>query len=256
MGGSIRIIAVAAATLMLAAAALGQTNLTLSSWVPPTHSVTKTLAAWGQDIEKASNGRLSVTMLPKAPMNPLGTLDGVATGLVDISFVSHGYTPGRFVLTKAAEMPFLGDSAEVNSVAYHRVYERTLAKSGEHKGLRVLAVFNHGPGLLSNTKKPVNSIADAAGMKVRVGGGLMQEIADAMGVNALLKACPNLKLLNLSARRLTADAAAVRFAKLAPLKSLGEKRKGSDEAEPGQHLRHHCEFRTQTPDERIKTRRP
>lgn len=172
--------------------ATAQTSLTMSSWVPATHSVTKSLAAWAQDVEKASSGRVRITVLPKAPMAPTGTLDGVISGLVDISFISHGYTPGRFVITKAAEMPFLGDNAEVTSVAYHRVHERTLAAGGEHKGLRVLAMFTHGPGTIATTKKAVTSLADAANMKIRVGGGLMHEIANAMGVNALLKPAPEL----------------------------------------------------------------
>jgi TRAP-type C4-dicarboxylate transport system substrate-binding protein len=189
----IPVLVVALAGLALAAApAAAQTNLTMSSWVPPTHSVTRSLAAWAQDVEKSSNGRVKITMLPKAPMAPTGTLDGVASGLVDVSFVSHGYTPGRFVLTKAAEMPFLGDTTEVTSVAYNRVHERILSRGGEHKGLKVLAMFTHGPGTVANTKKPITSLADASGMKIRVGGGLMHEVANTMGVNALLKPAPEL----------------------------------------------------------------
>jgi TRAP-type transport system periplasmic protein len=185
--------AVAIAIALLAAApVLAQTSLTMSSWVPPSHSVTKTLTAWAQDVQKTTSGRVKIAVLPKAPMVPTGTLDGIASGLVDISFVSHGYTPGRFVLTKVAEMPFLGDSTEITSVAYNRIHERIVAKGGEHKGLKVLAVFTHGPGTLANTKKPINSLADAAGMKIRVGGGLMHEVANAMGVNALLKPAPEL----------------------------------------------------------------
>ena len=42
-------------------------------------------------------------------------------GLADVAVSIHGYTPGRFVLTSIAEFPFLGDSAEANSVAYQRV---------------------------------------------------------------------------------------------------------------------------------------
>lgn len=178
--------------LAFAAPAAAQTNLTMSSWVPPTHSVTKTLAAWGQDVEKATKGRVRITMLPKAASAPTGTLDAVSGGLVDISFISHGYTPGRFVVTKIAELPFLGDSAEITSVAYNRVQERSLAKAGEHKGLKVLAVFTHGPGTMANIKKPIKSLADVAGMKFRVGGGMMQDVANAMGVNSLLKPAPEL----------------------------------------------------------------
>jgi len=192
---SLALVKAAAATGFALAAALpaaAQTNLTMSSWVPPSHSVTKTLAAWGQDVEKASNGRVKITMLPKAPSAPTGTLDSVISGLVDISFISHGYTPGRFALTKVAELPFLGDNAEITSVAYHRINERTLLKAGEYKGLKVLAAFTHGPGTVATTKKPIRTLADAAGMKIRVGGGMMHDVANAIGVNALLKPAPEL----------------------------------------------------------------
>lgn len=174
------------------APAVAQTMLSASSWVPPAHSVTRTLAAWGQEVGKASNGRVKVTMLPKAPSAPTGTLDAVMSGLVDISFVSHGYTPGRFVLTRMAELPFLGDNCEATSVAYNRIYERHLAKAGEHKGVKVLAVFTHGPGVLANTKKPLINASDLVGMKFRVGGGMVDEVAKAIGANALLKPAPEL----------------------------------------------------------------
>ena len=43
------------------------TTLTMSSWVPPSHLVTKdVLAVWAQNVEKATNGRVKFQMLPKA----------------------------------------------------------------------------------------------------------------------------------------------------------------------------------------------
>jgi len=176
--------------ITLAGPAAAQTTLTMSSWVPPGHAVTRSLVTWAQDVEKATNGRIKGTMLPKAVSAATGTLDAVREGLVDVSFVSHGYTPGRFVLTKVAEFPFLGDSCEINAVAYNRIYERYLAKAIDSKGLKVLAAFTHGPGEIMNTKRPVTSIADLAGMKIRVGGGMAQDVAKALGVNALLKPAP------------------------------------------------------------------
>jgi hypothetical protein len=54
---------------------------------------------------------------------PPGTFDAVRNGLVDLSFTVHGYTPGRFATTQFVEVPFLGDSSEVTSVAFQRMYE-------------------------------------------------------------------------------------------------------------------------------------
>ena len=176
--------------LLAAHPGAAQTTLSMSSWVPPHHGVTKAMAAWGQEVERATGGRVKVNMLAKAATAPTGTLDAVRDGLVDISFNANGYTPGRFVLTKMAELPFLGDSVEVTTIAYNRIHERHLARAGEYKGVKVLAMFTHGPGQIDMAKKPVNNLADLAGMKIRVGGGMVHDIANAIGVNALLKPAP------------------------------------------------------------------
>ena len=178
------------AGVIAAGPAAAQTTLSMSSWVPPHHGVTKAMVAWGQELEKATNGRVKVTLLPKPVVNPIGTFDAVRDGLVDISFNADGYTPGRFVLTKIAELPFLGDSVEFTTIAYNRIYWKYLAKANEHKGVKVLAVFTHGPGQIDTAKKPVRSLADLAGMKIRVGGGMVHDIAKAIGANVLLKPAP------------------------------------------------------------------
>jgi TRAP-type C4-dicarboxylate transport system substrate-binding protein len=111
----------------------------------------------------------------------------VRNGLADLSFVVHGYTPSRFVLTQVAEVPFLGNSAEATSVAFQRLFARHPAFAEEHKGVKVIAVFTHGPGIIFNTKRPVAKVDDAAGLKFRVGGGMVNEIAKTLGMNVTLK---------------------------------------------------------------------
>jgi TRAP-type C4-dicarboxylate transport system substrate-binding protein len=88
------------------------------------------------------------------------------------------------------EFPFMGDSSEVTSVAFQRIYAKVPAFADEHKGVKVLAVFTHGPGIIFNTKKPVTKADDVTGMKFRVGGGMVNEISKAMGMNVTLKPAP------------------------------------------------------------------
>jgi TRAP-type C4-dicarboxylate transport system substrate-binding protein len=121
---------------------------------------------------------------------PPATLDSVRNGLADISFTVHGYTPGRFVTTQIAEFPFLGNSSEPVSVAFQRMYEKTPAMADEHKGVKVITVFTHGPGIVFNTKRPITKIDDLAGLKWRVGGGMVNEISKALGMNVTLKPAP------------------------------------------------------------------
>jgi TRAP-type C4-dicarboxylate transport system substrate-binding protein len=57
----------------------------------------------------------------------------------------------------------------------------------EHKGVKVLAVFTHGPGIVFNTKRPIKTAVDLQGLKFRVGGGMVNEIAKTLGMNVTLK---------------------------------------------------------------------
>jgi TRAP-type transport system periplasmic protein len=180
----------AAALLAFAGTASAQITLTLSSWVPPSHLLTRAQSDWCEAVSKAVSGRIQCKLLPKPVAPPPGTFDAVKDGLVDMSFSVHGYTPGRYVMGKMAEMPFLGDSAVATSVAYQRIYERHLAAFNEHKGLHVITVFTHGPGVIFNTQKPVTTLADLQGLKFRVGGGVVNEVGKALGVNMTLKPAP------------------------------------------------------------------
>jgi TRAP-type C4-dicarboxylate transport system substrate-binding protein len=168
-----------------------QTTLTMSSWVGPTHPLTRdVLGGWAAAVEKATNGRVKLQMLPKAPMAAAGTFDGVRDGLVDVSYVTASYTPARHPLPLLAELPGSGGSAEVNSVAYNRIHWKYLQQANEYKGVKLLGVFTHGPGQMFSVKKPVNSVADLSGMKVRSGGGISEASAKALGASPLVKPAP------------------------------------------------------------------
>jgi TRAP-type transport system periplasmic protein len=176
------------AGMLLSAPVTAQTVLNASSWVPPGHLLTaNVMVPWMQEVEKATEGRVKFNMLPKAPVGPPQTFDAVKDGIVDFSFTVHGYTPGRFALTKMTEFGFLGDSAESISVAYQRMFDKHLAKLDEHKGVKVIGVFSHGPGHIYSVKAPVSNLNDLANMKVRVGGGVVNDYTKALGAIPLLK---------------------------------------------------------------------
>src|SRR5256714_3419444 len=172
-------------------AATAQTTMTMSSWVSPSHLLTKdVLGVWAQQVEKATDGRVKFQMLPKAPSAPPGTFDAVKDGLVDVSYVTASYTPARHVLPLLPELPGGGATGEINSVAYSRIHWKYLNQVGEYKGVKLLAVFTHGPGQMFNTKRPITKVEDLAGMKIRSGGGISEEMARALGASAFVKPAP------------------------------------------------------------------
>jgi TRAP-type C4-dicarboxylate transport system substrate-binding protein len=182
---------VGAAAFAIPQPAAAQTTLTMSSWVSPSHLLTKdVLAVWGQQVEKATNGRVKLQMLPKHPSAPPGTFDAVRDDLVDVSYVTASYTPARHVLPLIAELPGGGTTSVINSVAYSRIHWKYLQQVGEYKRVKLLGVFTHGPGQMFNTKRPINKVEDLAGMKIRTGGGIAEEMARALGASAFVKPAP------------------------------------------------------------------
>jgi len=170
--------------------ASAQVVLAASSWLGPNHILSQTQVQWCDEVRQATSSRVRCNVLPKPVVAPPATFDAVRDGLADLSFSVHGYTPGRYVATQMVELPFMGDSAEATSVAYQRIHDRYLSALGEHKGLKVLAVFTHGPGIVFNTKRPLNSLADMQGLKFRVGGGMVNELGKVIGANVTLKPAP------------------------------------------------------------------
>ena len=171
--------------------ASAQVELSMSAWVPPSHMLVKDgMMPWMKEVERVTDGRVKVKLLPKPVTNPINHFDAVRDGLADVAFVSHAYTPARFQLVRVGVLPFSGDNAEVNSVALWRIYSKHFLKQDEHKGVKLLTIYTHGPGIFWNAKKPIKTIDDFAGLKIRVGGGIAADVANALGVNTISKPAP------------------------------------------------------------------
>ena len=190
------LVATALVCAAFAAPVQAQVTLTYSSWVPPTHHLTIWQQNWAKDVEKATNGRVKFQELPKAPAAAPGTFDAVRDGLMDLSYVTASYTPARHILPLMAELPGAGETAEVNAVAFSRTHWKHFQKYGEYKGVKLLAVWTHGPGQMF-TKKQIKSLADFQNLKIRTGGGISEKVITALGGSPFFKPAPeSYELLN------------------------------------------------------------
>ena len=99
----------AALAFGLAAHAQAQTiELKVSHFLPPNHTFQKALVAWGQQLEKSSDGRLKLQIFPAGQLGggPNRQFDAARNGIVDIAVSLHGATPGRYAMTELASLPF------------------------------------------------------------------------------------------------------------------------------------------------------
>ena len=164
-------------------------NLTISSWAPPSHGMNATMfPKLIKMMEEATEGRVTAKIKYKLG-SPPAQFDLIQDGVADISWIFHGYNPGRYVVTKVIELPGYKGSARAASIAYWKAHEKFFASANEHKGVKLIALMTHGPGHLHSAQK-VTTLAEMKGMKLRLGGGVSGDVGEALGVTGIRVPAP------------------------------------------------------------------
>jgi len=154
------------------------TELTYSVFFPPTHGQAKAAEAWAREIEKRTQGRVKIKVLAGGTLTPADQCyDGVAKGISDIGMSCFAYTRGRFPLTEVLDLPLGYPNGRVATRVANDFFKAFKPK--EMDDVKVLYLHAHGPGLL-HTVKPVKSLADLKGMKIR-STGLSSKVISALG---------------------------------------------------------------------------
>jgi len=145
-------------------------SLRMANWLPPVHHISKSVEMWIAQVKKASGGTLNINLL-KAPLaKPAGQYNLARNGIADIAWGVPAYTPGRFPLMQAIELPFISPNAETGSAALWTWYAKHKMAAREYGDVKLLTVWITGPGVL-HSKTRVTVLEDLKGMKLRVGGG-------------------------------------------------------------------------------------
>jgi TRAP-type C4-dicarboxylate transport system substrate-binding protein len=127
----------------------------------------KVIAPWCEQIATASNNRLRCQLFPAMSMGgtPPQLVDQVRDGVTDLTITLPGYTAGRFPMMEVFELPFMTNSAEAGAQAAWDYLQKHALK--EFPGTRILAVWVHDEGYIHTRDKPVRTLADFKGLKMR-----------------------------------------------------------------------------------------
>ena len=164
-----------------------QTELVMSSWLPPRHPiVANAFLPWIEQIEAATEGRVTVRLLARPLGSPPSHYYLAVDGIADITYGLHSFTrDNRFPRSRFAQFSFIGDDAAAGSRAFWRVYSGRLDAQAEHEGVKLLGLFVHGPGILYNNVRRIERPADLAGLKIRTPGGYVADLMDELGATTL-----------------------------------------------------------------------
>lgn len=153
-------------------------RLSYSIFFPATHIQTRTAMEWAREIESRSSNRVSIAIYPFGSLTkPEQCWQGMLSGISDLGMSCFSYTPGRFPLLEALDLPL----GWPDGLAATRVATALAAKydPAELRGAKLLYVHAHGPGVLA-TREPVASLEDLRNRRIR-GTGLSAGIISLLG---------------------------------------------------------------------------
>jgi TRAP-type transport system periplasmic protein len=178
------LIAVATASLLLVvsttSSAQSKMDIKFSTWHPPLSRETKTV--WIPMLEKLkerSNGRITYTMyagaaLGKGPEH----YDIVNKGLSDMGYFTATWNPGRFPLSDVLSLAVWVDGKDVGTDIGNAMYKRVLSK--EFPGVKMIELNGCIKASLWTTK-PVRTLEDCKGLRIRAPGGHQTNYIKALG---------------------------------------------------------------------------
>lgn len=154
-------------------------KLNYSNFFPAPHKNSILAEQWAKEIEKRTNGAVKITMFHGGTLTPADKCyDGVVKGLSDIGFSVLSYTLGRFPLTEVIDLPMGYKNGTAATKLINAYYKKFQPK--ELSDVQVMYLHGHGPGITHTNKKPIKTLEDLKGVKIR-STGTVAKIVTALG---------------------------------------------------------------------------
>jgi TRAP-type mannitol/chloroaromatic compound transport system substrate-binding protein len=192
-----RVAAVTALSAALCSTAFAQSapiKMKLQTGVPSASIYFELMKNFGDRVDKMSNGRLKVEVLPDgAVVGAFGILDAVDKGVVDAGFAWTHYWSGKNSAAALFSNPASGSGVGLDQVSHmawlkngggDQLYDRLFTEVLK-TNIKPFMIQPMGPDPFGWFKKPINSIADMKPMKYRSPPGLTAEIFKEMGLTTV-----------------------------------------------------------------------
>ena len=159
---------IAAAAMMIGAAS-AQTVLRSSDTHPDGYPTVEAVKYFGELIKERTDGRYSVEVYHSAQLGQeADTIEQVRSGVIDLNRVSMAPWNSLVPLTMIPSLPYLFTSPDHARKVMASEIGDEIAKGFDAHGVVVLAFYDGGARSFYNSKKPINTVADLAGLKFRV----------------------------------------------------------------------------------------
>ncbi len=170
----------------LATAQVKPIELKYATIYPPTHPFSVADQHWINKVEKETNGKVKITPYwAGALVSPREGYQDAISGVADIVNASIAYEKAGFDLTKGQGGFYQGvNNQETKLKIFWQLWDKYPEIRKEFEGVKVLGLFT-APNMYLMTTKPVKSLADIKGMRIKAPVELVQPLK-ALGAEALI----------------------------------------------------------------------
>jgi TRAP-type C4-dicarboxylate transport system substrate-binding protein len=150
-------------------------------WNPSAMASVRVIAPWCDKIAAESAGKMKCQLFPAMSLGgtPPQLVDQVRDGVADLVITLPGYTAGRFPMMEVFELPFMTNSAEAGARAAWDFHHKYAPK--EFPGTKLLAIWIHDEGYVHTRDRPVKTLADFKGLKMRAPTRQTNKLLTALG---------------------------------------------------------------------------
>ena len=175
-----------ASAALAGAAGACETTLRSSDTHPDGYPTVEAVKHMGKLLEERTGGRLCVEVFHSAQLGEeKDTIEQTKFGVIDLNRVSMGPFNNLVEETKVVSLPFIFRGTEHMHKVMDGEIGAEIGAAFEPHGFVVLAYYDSGSRSFYNSQRPITSIDDLKGMKVRVmQSDIFVDMMSALGANA------------------------------------------------------------------------
>jgi TRAP-type C4-dicarboxylate transport system substrate-binding protein len=139
------------------------------------------ITPWTREVAKLSNNQLTIRLFPAMQLGgrPPDLYRQVVQGISDITFTLPGYTSSDFPMMALTELPGIAKSADDGTRKLWSRFDKFLAR--DFKDTKVLMLWNSDTASLMSRSKPIRTLEDLKGMKIRTPSAAQSAQLTALG---------------------------------------------------------------------------
>ena len=181
----------AAAALGGASPAAAQTKWDLYAFTGVGHAITVRYRTFADEVKKATNGKLELVVRPagELPFKPTEVVKATSEGQVQLAAAYQGFISGAVPISSIASLPFLvRNAADLEKV--WPIIDKYTKPEFEKQGIRTLFWHTWPEQNIYGKGKPIKTIDDFKGRKLRITDGKQAEMLKQLGAAAVTLTTP------------------------------------------------------------------